>query len=306
MNELAEKFLRENYFYTYLKGRLNKGCEANFENGILISGSSHALNGIQESVIPESVNCSMHSQDIFYDSLCVKYVLDGKKSDCNYSTCVLVMGYYMPFQDLSLSVKTRAAYIARTYYPIFHDSHNWEEPTIYDHWNFVDSLNVEDKIRYEEEAVRFSQGLYFYSDPFMKRKTIFDFSGRTWEELPADEKEAFGIKRAAQHNHLETHVDSFNDNLELIKNLKLYLEEKKIKMYVIVAPFTPQYCKNVSPSMKNGFLRFMDMAEIPNVIDFNDERYNGIVDDSHFMDMDHLNEKGSYTLSEALKKEITV
>ncbi len=136
MTDLAREFMKQNFFYTHLKGRLEKGREACFGNGTLVVGSSHALCGIDESVIPETVSCSMHSQDIFYDCLCVKEVLGKLMDGCHYDNCFIVMGYYIPFQDLSLSKYSRGAFISRTYYPIFHDAHNWNNPVIYDHWHF--------------------------------------------------------------------------------------------------------------------------------------------------------------------------
>ena len=59
MTDLAREFMKQNFYYTHLKGRLEKGYEADFKNGLLIVGSSHALCGIDESKMTETVVSAM-------------------------------------------------------------------------------------------------------------------------------------------------------------------------------------------------------------------------------------------------------
>ena len=303
MSNIAEEFMKQNFYYTYLKGRLEKGQEQLFKEGTLIVGSSHGLCGIQESVWPEAINCSMHSQDIFYDCLCIKRVLDGKSLETTYKKCFLIMGYYMPFQDLSLSKRARTEMISRTYYPIFRDAHNWEDVEEYNHWNFNSSLPENMKEIYEKEAVNISKQLPFYSEKTMARKSLYDFGGRSWKELSNDEKKRFGSERAKVHNLIEEHKESYSENLELLVDMVDYLRSKKIQMTTVVAPYTREYCKNISYTMRDSFFNMMEQAKVPTVIDFNDEKYRDRFEDSCFMDMDHLNEKGSMIFSKLLAEE---
>lgn len=305
MIDYSKQFLKQNWYYTYLKGRLEKAKEATFNSGVLISGSSHALCGINENIMHETVSCSLHSQDIYYDYLCVKSVLENLSETCSYKTCILVMGYYIAFQDLSLSKYSRSALIARTYYPIFKDAHNWETPDYYDHWQFCsENLSDEEKKAYEREAIRASQSLPFYSSETVKRRTIFDFAGKEWAELSKEEKDEFGKRRGEMHNYLEEHTRSFEENKILLNNVVSLLNEKSIRMIVVVTPFTPEYRKYVSPTMKSSFFHLMNDAHVPEVIDFNDDRYVTKYCNEDFLDTDHLNENGAEKFSKALLKEI--
>lgn len=46
------------------------------EKGTLVTGSSYALASISESCFTNCINCSMHSQDLYYDFLCAQNVLE--------------------------------------------------------------------------------------------------------------------------------------------------------------------------------------------------------------------------------------
>ena len=74
LSRLADQFLLRNYDCLYLRAMLDK-CASAPEGSTLIVGSSHALNGIQESAWHYAVNCSMHSQDIYYDYVCARRAL---------------------------------------------------------------------------------------------------------------------------------------------------------------------------------------------------------------------------------------
>ncbi len=304
MTDLAREFMKQNFYYTHLKGRLEKGYEADFKNGLLIVGSSHALCGIDESKMTETVSCSMHSQDIFYDCLCVKEVLGNLKGSCSYGTCVIIMGYYMPFQDLSLSKYSRESYISRTYYPIFHDAHNWDNPVIYDHWHFCRGLTDEEKLKYEKEAVDRTKVLPFYCEQTVKRKLLYDFGGRTWKELSEEERDNYGEMRANSHNSLEGHPESFRENLDLMKDIVSYLDDRDVKMFVVVTPFTHEYSNRVSATMKKAFFQMMEEAQVPTIIDFNESCYSENFDVDDFQDMDHMNEHGAAKLSEILADQV--
>lgn len=78
-----------------------------------------------------AINCSMHSQDLYYDFLCAKRVIE---KTAQFKRCFIVFGYYIAYQDLSLSQGLRNSAIAPVYYPIFGDAHNWAAPVAVDIW----------------------------------------------------------------------------------------------------------------------------------------------------------------------------
>ena len=127
VDKIFENFLLRNYDYLYLRAMLDK-CASAPEGSTLIVGSSHALNGIQESAWHYAVNCSMDSQDIYYDYACARRaVLSAGKG--RFEKCFIVMGYYIAYQDLSRSTVSRETVISNIYYPIFRDARHWASPT---------------------------------------------------------------------------------------------------------------------------------------------------------------------------------
>lgn len=99
--QFYEQFLKKNYNYLWLKTMLEKGRQvSDYADATLITGSSHALNGVKETVWKNAVNCSMHSQDIYYDFLCAQTVIEGT---AQFKRCFIVFGYYIAYQDLSRS-----------------------------------------------------------------------------------------------------------------------------------------------------------------------------------------------------------
>jgi len=106
ISQLATQFFIRNYDYLWLKTMLNQAANTKTPGSTLITGSSHALNGIKESCWDNAFNCSMHSQDIYYDFQCARRAL-GTTGKGQFVRCFIVMGYYIAYQDLSLSKVSR-------------------------------------------------------------------------------------------------------------------------------------------------------------------------------------------------------
>ena len=75
LSQLATNFFAANYDYIWLRTMLDQAQHTTTPGSTLIVGSSHALNAIRECEWKHAVNCSMHSQDLYYDLLCVRRVL---------------------------------------------------------------------------------------------------------------------------------------------------------------------------------------------------------------------------------------
>lgn len=64
LSQAATRFFGRNYDYLWLRTMLEQAANTKASGATLITGSSHALNGIKESYWSKAFNCSMHSQDI--------------------------------------------------------------------------------------------------------------------------------------------------------------------------------------------------------------------------------------------------
>ncbi len=294
--ELSMKYLQVNYDKIWLGAMLEKAKTIK-GNGNLVIGSSHALNGITESLLPNCVNCSMHSQDIYYDFKCAKSTLENSVY-CGYKNCFIVMGYYIVFQDLSKSTIMRNMMITPVYYPIFKDAHNWTEPLAFDTWQYFQGVPEEVKPICEmlTKQLILQKGTY-YSD-LKTRKPYYDFKDKEWYQLSIEQKEQYGKERAGSHNKMVVHEASFVENCEIMKDLVGLLKLHGITPVVVIPPFTSAYNKYVESRYKEAIVEMLEKIDQEvHFVDFND---SDLFEDRDFVDTDHLNKVGANKLSSML------
>lgn len=292
---LFNQFFRRNYDYLYLKTMLEKARTTAIPNSTLITGSSHALNGIWEGAWKNAVNCSMHSQDIFYDFQCAKRVLEASNGQV-FTRCIIVMGYYIAFQDLSLSKISRETMISRVYYPIFRDAHNWSEPVAAVLWDGMGSISEPMKKFCEQTASALIMEVGSYYNRFRARGSYFDLKGRKWAEVSMPEREAMGQYRASEHNNVLKHTTSFTENKEILREFVRLLYLNGIQPIVVVTPFTQEYDRYVQQELRDGVLELLDsVPEDVHFVDFN--QAPNLFDATDFMDTDHLSQRGAKKVS---------
>lgn len=296
-SQVQDAFTRINYNYVWLRAMLKKDSFFHKDNPTLITGSSHALNGIKPEIWDNAVNCSMHSQDIYYDFMCAKEVIREKG---RFSKCFIVLGYYIAFQDLSLSKVSRETMISPVYYPIFSDAHNWESPTKYDLWARLSNIPDEMRTVCEKAAISdMAKNTSYYSE-INPRRSYFDLKGRKWSELTDEERDTLGRLRAADHNKLSAHKASFEENKIILNDFVHFLHMNDTMPIVVVTPFTYAYNSYVNRESKECLMELLNsVSEEVHFVDFNDCDY---FDNSDFMDTDHLNEKGAEKVSRLLVK----
>lgn len=74
---IARQFLLRNYDYVWLKTMLDKGRRNSFKGATLLTGPSYGIFGVEECCWKKAINCSVDSQDLYYDFLCAKDVLSA-------------------------------------------------------------------------------------------------------------------------------------------------------------------------------------------------------------------------------------
>ncbi len=294
--ELSLKYLKKNYDYTWLKTMLLKGHKVVKKTGsTLITGSSHALYGFDERMWCNAVNVSMHSQDIYYDYLCARKVIEN--SNHQITKCFIVLGYYIAYQDLSLSKVMREKMIGKVYYPIFNDAHNWKEPFSIDRWKEIGNYTDQIKNTCEDMAII---GMYdsTYFNDIRKRGCVFDFGQKRWAELESEERDFYGKERAEMHNKVMKHSKSLGENIRIMREYINYLYKENIRPIVVVTPFTKEYNCYVNLEMKSALINMLN--ECSKKIDFVDFNESDLFDVTDFMDTDHLSENGATKVSKIL------
>ena len=296
LSRLADQFLLRNYDCLYLRAMLDK-CASAPEGSTLIVGSSHALNGIQESAWHYAVNCSMHSQDIYYDYVCARRALLSAGKG-RFEKCFIVMGYYIAYQDLSRSTVSRETVISNIYYPIFRDARHWASPTGRDPWDGFGDIPEPIKTACEQAAVQKIRECGTYYTSIRPRGTYFDLKGRAWAQVSPGERRSMGQVRAESHNKSYRHKESFEENKGVFQEFIRFLYEHDVMPIVVVTPFTPEYNRYILPEMKAAVPALLDyVAEDVHFVDFNQ---GDLFTPEDFMDTDHLSAQGAEKVSKIL------
>lgn len=296
ISHLISQFFARNYDYLYLKTMLDKGRTTTIPGSTLITGSSYGLNGIYEKAWKNAINCSMHSQDLYYDFLCARRVIEG--NGC-FKQCFIILGYWSSFHDVSLSKVTRTVWISGTWYPIFHDAHNWDQPTQTDPWALLG--NVPEQVRTIcEEAVTnkiLEMGTY-YSD-FVARPSPPALNGRSWGQASPEERRSIGYSRGEQHNNLSEHRASLAENKGIFRKFVRFLYNHDVIPIVVVPPFTEEYNHGLKDETRESLLEMVDsVPEYIHYVDFNETE--GLFGPEDFSDSDHLSAAGAKKMSDIL------
>lgn len=297
LSQIATAFLYNNYDYLFLRTMLEM-CMAAPTGSTLITGSSHALNGIQESAWTHAINCSMHSQDIYYDFQCAKRAILSAENR-RFDRCFIIMGYYIAYQDLSRSKVSRETVISNVYYPIFQDAHNWESPVHKDLWAGIGDIPDSIKTVCEQAAVAKLLEYNTYYSEIHPRGQLFDLQGRTWGQASEAERLVMGRMRAKDHNGVFQHKASFEENKTILCEFIRFLYGHDVQPIVVITPFTKEYNRFILPEMKAGVFELIDaVPKDVHYVDFNQALE--LFDATDFMDTDHLSATGAEKVSRIL------
>ena len=304
--EIAIQFLTRNYDYLWLRTMLEQAAATETDGSTLITGSSHALNAIREGFWNNAFNCSMHSQDLYYDFLCARRVLNAAAPG-RFSRCFIVMGYYSAWQDLSLSKKQREIWIPNVYDPIFNDTHHWETPVHKDLWDWL-NFSLPDggpltpemiRSTCEDAATRILLRYGTYYSELRLHGTRYDLKGHPWAQIPLGNRLALARTRAEDHNKNYWYKSSFEENKQILRDFVRFLYEHEVRPIVVVMPFAPEYNQFILPELYAGTVDLLE--SVPEDIEFVDfNQIEGIFELTDFMDTDHLNEAGAEKVSSIL------
>ncbi len=295
-----KKFMDKNYDYIYLKSQFEKGIGQKKKNAVLITGSSHSMSGIDVNILKNTTNCSMHSQDLYYDFKCAREILD--KNAMPFKKCFIVMGYYVAGQDLSKGVRAGNQIIEKVYYPLFGDVRNAIEFNKYaPRDGFELSEGYAEKIEKLSVERMLREGNYFNfykkRNPYLPHK-LKGFRYCEWNLHTEEEKEILGNARAEEHHKFINYKETFNENKEIFSDYVHYLAVNDIEPIVVVMPFVKQYMRLIKGEQKEMFYELLNSSkEDVQLVDFNDA---SCFDDDDFIDTDHVNENGARKVSTIL------
>ncbi|MEY8235982.1 hypothetical protein AALA36_09635 [Lachnospiraceae bacterium 66-29] len=308
LQQIALHYLLSNYDYCYLDAMHEKNRTIGSKT--IISGSSHAMNGIVETELPKgTINFSISSQDLYFDFLNIKKAIEEGKQ--RIENCVINIGYYMMYQDLSLS-ETLGYLMYRVYGPLFGDTHNYQGEKKIDFWSAYKKYET----MYSEQLIhrvciefgrKFfeGEGSYYGSLKAREQNNLLSANGIVWQELGEEQKCVYAKKRAADHNRLKKHFQSRKENGRIVQEMTQYLYEKGIKPIFAIFPFTRFYNYYIDDAYKKDIFSLLD--SLPYEVEFLDmNEYMDLFEDDDFLDTDHLNLTGARKASKLLNEFIAV
>lgn len=309
LKQIVLQYVLYNYDYCYLDAMHEKIRRE--ETSVIVAGSSHAMNGIIENQVREKmINFSISSQDLYFDWLHIRKALEESKG--RIQQCIISIGYYMLYQDLSRS-KTMGHQVKRVYYPLFGDSHHYDGDCCYDMLEYVKyDKKIYGKDMLEALCREWSRGFfseepsYYGSLKTRAQNNILGLENIIWNELSVEEKERIAIKRAGDHNRLKKHGQSRQENDVLVREMAEYLNEREITPVFVIFPYTQYYNRYIDAEYKEDILRLLQSLPVP-VVEFLDmNEYPDMFDDTDFLDTDHLNDKGAQKATALLNEFLCV
>ncbi|MCI9123157.1 MAG: hypothetical protein HFH35_03605 [Eubacterium sp.] len=296
LQAIALQYVKEHYDYVYLEAMHEKNRMHGAET--IIAGSSHAMNGIVENLLGNAINFSISSQDIYCDFLHIKKAV--RQGNQKIKNCIINIGYYMMYQDLSLS-KNLNWMMYKIYGRLFGDMHHYkpDDGKPYDVWGnlqydrnvFSDQL-VRSLCQEWGRKVFLEQSSYYGPTRSRECNNALTMQGVDWKTLDDAQRYAFAKERTNDHNRLIQHKESRKENAELVSEMVEFLYHKKIRTIFLIMPFTRYYNQMILPVYKDDIYHMLDELEWPvELLDLNDGE--GIFDDTDFLDTDHLSLKGA-------------
>lgn len=290
LKNMTYKFIKENYNYLWLKTRLKLAASGDYDT--LVIGPSYALSGLDLSLYTNVVNCSMHSQDLIRDLLCIEKAINNND---RIKKCYVLLGYYAAFQNLEYETVFGKKMMETVYNIIF--SEMGEDKEIYFPvlWKDMPEYEYSSKEVYSEAFKYMELQKNYYSDLHW-RTPFFNFNGIAWRNLSQDVKNEFGDKRATSHNKSIMHREAYKLNDMTIKKMIGLFRKHHIEHHFIIPPFSKSYSSKISSELKEA-IKLIVNDNGGRLIDFNLTSY---FNDDDFCDTDHFNGRGAYKFSEIL------
>ena len=302
------QYILNNYDYCYLAAMHEKNRIIGAKT--IITGSSHAMNGIVESGLEgEVINFSISSQDLYYDFQHIKKAVEEGRQKIE--ICVINIGYYMMYQDLSYS-KVMHYIIPAVYYPLFGDSHHYQ---IKEEFDMMKNIEF-DRNMFAEKWIRefvddWAKGVFMDEPTFYgslktrENHNILGLKKVIWNTLSEAEKISVAIERTDYHNKLKAHKHTRQENGILVREMVEYLFQHNIVPVFVFFPFTRYYNAYIDKEYKTDIRMVLEDLPYPvEFLDMND--YQEMFDDSDYLDSDHLNLQGALKATSLLNNFLKI
>jgi len=295
------------YDRLYLSGKLQSLSENSRRISIVLSGSSYAMVGLKENMMPRpAVNLAVNAQDPYFSILSAKAAI---KSCESIDTVVIAGGYYFWHTDMSNNPSDYyKSVLMRTNYPVLKSLHKYEgelipvmqrtcnDPLLEKLFDFGALCEKEN----EGISARLAELEYFNME--INQRPINGMLQFPFRELSEDINYRTAKARAEAHNcnlsqeHLESNILILSNFLTAIEN--------QVRVVIIVPPVTKFYRASSSPELKKMLYEHLKPIKEAFDVIFLDLFDSQDFDEHDFQDYDHLNDNGAKKLSRIVGLEI--
>lgn len=295
------------YDYNFLRNELKASKLEDVKN--IIVGNSYSLVGVSKNNLSiKTTNLSMSSQDLYYSYKLAKEVISN---NTNITRCIIGTGYYIAYHDLSRgeSIYSKKM-LSYTYKPLLNDIHNAKQLDLKEMFTLNDCLNnkllglIFDLYKVEEyiSALIYKQYPEYFNEGKLRKNISSD--DIDFVEIPFEVKCSMGKERATQHNRLKRYRETYIEFNQILKDFVEYLNKNNVEAIFLIFPCTKYYEKEIDTDYEKDFCNALN--KLKNLYQYKiiDLSKDTDFDDSDFIDIDHLNEKGCYKLTAKLDKLI--
>lgn len=252
----------------------------------VITGLSYGINGLESRIIGgNTLNLSMHSQDLYYDYLHIKHAV---KNSTSISQCIITLGYYSLYYDLSLSSSKEKC--ISTYQPLFSDMHHMKKK-LEGNLSFQYSKEIRGFVHqfFEEDRAYYGKAiLREYTNPLL-------LSRGGWMNLTLSERDEIAFQLAEKHNKHLKYIETYKENVKILNDIFALLNENNIRIIVAILPFSKEYMSYINPCYKESIIQ--NLEESIYDVEFIDMNEEDIFSESDMLDSDHLNLEGAIKAS---------
>jgi hypothetical protein len=289
------------YDRLYLSGKLQSLSTSRNDTSIILAGSSYAMVGLKESLMPRpAVNLAVNAQDPYFTFLSVK---NAKKYCSKIDTIVIAGGYYFWHTDMSDNPSDYyKSVLTRTNYPVLKKLHNYDGEILPQMLQssfdpFLEKVFDLSRI-YKKEYNRISlrlAALEYYNPEFNKRPANGMLTYPFREQIDeindkAAETRAQAHNRNFNRSHLEENIREFSE-------LLTQMEKKRVKVIILIPPATKFYRKHSSPDLRETLYESLEPVKNDHDFTFLDLFDSPDFDLEDFQDYDHLYTVGAEKLS---------
>ncbi len=304
-------YLTKNYDLCYLSAMHHKNRDVGADT--IIVGSSHAMNGIIENELSfagDVIQYCISSQDLYFDFEHIKKAVFEMKKPIK--RCLINLGYYMLYQDLSLSTMVRVI-IPSVYLNLFGDNayHNWPEAKKEDP---LSKITFDEEMypgelmgklcEFWAEKALIEQSSYYGDLLARENCNMLGVKKVKWSSLSDADRRAYAENRVLNgHNKHIEHIKTREENGRILYDMVKFLADKNIKTYFFITPYTDDYMRIIDPRYKDDIVKALSDLPYPvEFFDMNDIKQE--FDDSDFLDSDHLNLQGAHKATALLNSFI--